>query len=80
MQVNFGGLNRAVTEIFLNDTQILRAFIQFACVAVPDFMRRYPFRSVFREDILDGSRRYGLIHLTGEQRTVDSAAGELIYL
>ena len=52
MDVYLGRLDGVVSEIFLNNPQIMRAFVEFTCITVSDLMRRDPFRRIEAEDVL----------------------------
>jgi hypothetical protein len=57
MEVDLGRPYRSMPEVFLDDPEIFRAPVEFACIAVPDLMGRDPGRRIFFEDMLDGPGR-----------------------
>ena len=60
VDVYFRRLDGVVSEIFLDDAEIMRTFVEFAGITMPDFMRGDPFRGVKIEDVLDGSGGDGI--------------------
>ena len=55
VQVNLRSLDGGVPKILLDNAEILRALVEFACVTMTDLMRCYPRRSIMLENMLDCS-------------------------
>ena len=68
VDVYFRRLDGVVSEIFLDDSEIMRTFVEFAGITMPDFMGCDPFRSVQIEDVLDGSGGDGVSVSSFEDR------------
>ena len=73
MDVNLRGLNGVMTEILLHDTEIMRAFVEFTCVTVPNFMRRNARRGIEIEDMLHRPGRDGMAPITEKDRAFGPA-------
>ena len=53
MEIDLGGLDGGMAEIFLDDPEILRPAVEFACITMPYLVRGDPLRGIFLEDMLD---------------------------